>query len=65
MLLDSSPEPDAAAALIEELGGRTAALAEARRHTATARAALAGVALAAGAAAEPRCLLDFLVRRDL
>ncbi|MFJ3307133.1 polyprenyl synthetase family protein [Streptomyces sp. NPDC086549] len=63
-LLDAG-ETDAAAALIEECGGRAAALAEARRHTAAAESALAGVPLAAGAAGELRCLLDFLVRRDL
>ncbi|MGW7382349.1 polyprenyl synthetase family protein [Streptomyces sp. NPDC054794] len=56
---------EAASLLIEEAGGRRAALAEARRHTATARTALAGVPLAPGAAGELRSLLDFLVRRDL
>ncbi|MFF4394801.1 polyprenyl synthetase family protein [Streptomyces sp. NPDC001480] len=64
-LLDSGGEPDTAAALIEELGGRAAALAEARRHTVTARTALAGVPSATGAAADLGRLLDFLVRRDL
>ncbi|MFF4486715.1 polyprenyl synthetase family protein [Streptomyces sp. NPDC001544] len=64
-LLDSPGETEAAAELVEELGGRAAALAEARRHTATARAALTAEPLAAGAAGELRCLLDFLVARDL
>ncbi|MFI5685112.1 polyprenyl synthetase family protein [Streptomyces sp. NPDC051636] len=64
-LLDSPGETDAASALIEELGGRAAALTEARRHTAAARAALAAVPLATGAAEELRCLLDHLVVRDL
>ncbi|MFC9129923.1 polyprenyl synthetase family protein [Streptomyces sp. NPDC057099] len=64
-LLESGDEPDAAAALIEEAGGRSAALAEARRHLAVVETALAGVPLAAGAAGELRSLLDFLVRRDV
>ncbi|MGI5423351.1 polyprenyl synthetase family protein [Streptomyces sp. CA-179760] len=64
-LLESGEEPDAAAALIEEAGGRSAALAEARRHIAAVDSALAGVPLAAGAVDELRSLLDFLVRRDV
>lgn len=50
-LLESGEEPDAAAALIEDAGGRSTALAEARRHIAAVETALAGVPLAAGAAA--------------
>ncbi|MFC9504582.1 polyprenyl synthetase family protein [Streptomyces sp. NPDC057002] len=64
-LLERGEEPDAAAALIEEAGGRSAALAEARRHLAAVETALAGVPLAAGAAGELRSLLGFLVRRDV
>ncbi|GAB2727364.1 polyprenyl synthetase family protein [Streptomyces bullii] len=56
---------EAAAALIEEAGGRSAALAEARRHLSAVEAALSGVPLDAGAAGELRALLGFLVRRDL
>ncbi|RZB19042.1 hypothetical protein StrepF001_08970 [Streptomyces sp. F001] len=58
-------EPGEAAALTDEAGGRTAALAEAHRHIAAADAALTGVPLQARAVAELRALLDFLVRRDL
>ncbi|MEU9156724.1 polyprenyl synthetase family protein [Streptomyces sp. NPDC048417] len=61
-LLDTPGHAGAAAALIEEAGGRAAALAEARRHTARAEALLAGEPLAS---AELRGLLDYLVRRDL
>ncbi|MFE4966783.1 polyprenyl synthetase family protein [Streptomyces sp. NPDC056660] len=61
-LLDTPGQAGEAAALIEEAGGRAAALAEARRHTARAEALLAGLPLAS---AELRGLLDFLVRRDL
>ncbi|QEU84214.1 polyprenyl synthetase family protein [Streptomyces viridosporus] len=64
-LLESGTDPAAAAALIEEAGGRSAALAEARRHLTAAEAALTAVPLEAGAAADLRSLLDFLVRRDL
>ncbi|WP_079051392.1 polyprenyl synthetase family protein [Streptomyces curacoi] len=58
-------DPGAAAALIEEAGGRAAALAEARRQVTAVAAALADVPLEAGPARELRSLLDFLVRRDL
>ncbi|MGW2964826.1 polyprenyl synthetase family protein [Streptomyces sp. NPDC001220] len=61
-LLDTPGQAGAAAALTEEAGGRRAALAEARRHTARAEALLTGLPLAS---AELRGLLDFLVRRDL
>ncbi|WP_081238872.1 polyprenyl synthetase family protein [Streptomyces viridosporus] len=64
-LLESGTDPAAAAALIEEAGGRSAALAEARRHLTAVEAALTAVPLEAGAAADLRSLLDFLVRRDL
>ncbi|WP_190054835.1 polyprenyl synthetase family protein [Streptomyces lomondensis] len=64
-LLETGDEPDAAAALIEEAGGRSAAMAEARRHLAAVETALAGVPSAAGAVGELRSLLGFLVRRDL
>lgn len=57
-------DPEEAAALIEEAGGRAAALAEARRQVAAVEA-LAGVPLRARAPDELRSLLDFLVRRDL
>ncbi|MFF4899617.1 polyprenyl synthetase family protein [Streptomyces sp. NPDC001068] len=61
-LLDTPGRTGEAAALVEEAGGRAAAVAEARRHTARAEALLAGLP------AEPaglRGLLEFLVRRDL
>ncbi|MFE3168563.1 polyprenyl synthetase family protein [Streptomyces sp. NPDC059224] len=61
-LLDTPARAAEAAVLIEEAGGRAAALAEARRHTARAEALLAGPS---PASAELRGLLDFLVRRDL
>lgn len=64
-LLESAGEPAEAAALTDEAGGRTAALAEAHRHITAADAALTGVPLHARAVAELRALLDFLVRRDL
>lgn len=64
-LVESAAEPAEVAALIEESGGRSAGLAEARRHVTAAEAALADVPLAAGAVGELRSLLDFLVRRDL
>ncbi|WP_416958225.1 polyprenyl synthetase family protein [Streptomyces sp. Agncl-13] len=64
-LLESGTEPAVAAALIEEAGGRAAALAEARRHIGAVETALAGVPLTAGPADDLRSLLEFLVRRDL
>ena len=64
-LLESGAEPAVTAGLIEEAGGRAAALAEARRHIAAAKTALAGVPLAAGPADDLRSLLELLVRRDL
>ncbi|KOG35193.1 polyprenyl synthetase family protein [Streptomyces resistomycificus] len=64
-VLESAGDPAVAAALIDEAGGRTAALAEARRHVAAAEAALAGLPIPAGAADDLRSLLDFLVCRDL
>nr|WP_203614504.1 polyprenyl synthetase family protein [Streptomyces sp. SID13726] len=53
-LLESDGTPQEIAALVERCGGRTAALAEARRHIA-----------AAGTVHELRPLLDYLVRREL
>jgi geranylgeranyl diphosphate synthase type I len=54
-----------AAALIETAGGRTAALAEARTHTAAARQLLGTARLAAGPAEELTRLLDHLAGRAL
>ncbi|MET8244466.1 polyprenyl synthetase family protein [Streptomyces sp. NPDC005202] len=64
-LLESDGNPAEAVALIEAAGGRTAALAEARRHVAAAETALAGAPLEATAAAQLRSLPAFLVGRDL
>ncbi|MFI1363645.1 polyprenyl synthetase family protein [Streptomyces griseochromogenes] len=64
-LLACDARTEEAAALIEEAGGRAAALAEARARTAAARALLTELPLAAGAAGELCALLDFLVGRDL
>ncbi|MER6566002.1 polyprenyl synthetase family protein [Streptomyces sp. NPDC001093] len=63
-LLDSPGRAAEAAALIEAAGGRTAALAEARAHTAAARALLSEAPLAAEAAGDLFRLLDFLVGRE-
>ncbi|MFJ5774261.1 polyprenyl synthetase family protein [Streptomyces sp. NPDC093094] len=62
-LLDTDPQ--GAAALIEEAGGRSAALAEARRHLTAAETALAGVPLRATTADELRSLIAFLVNREV
>ncbi|WP_405623076.1 polyprenyl synthetase family protein [Streptomyces sp. NBC_00076] len=64
-LLESDAEPARAAALIEEAGGRSAAVTEARRHIAAVDALLAEVPLEPAARGDLRSLLDFLVRRDL
>ncbi|MFE5889912.1 polyprenyl synthetase family protein [Streptomyces sp. NPDC056462] len=64
-LLDSAADPAEVASLIEEADGRSAALAEARRHVTAVDAALADVPLKAGPVGELRSLLGFLVRRDL
>ncbi|MFF4258348.1 polyprenyl synthetase family protein [Streptomyces sp. NPDC001663] len=64
-LLEAGGEPEEAAALIDELGGRSAAVAEARSHVAAVEKALADVALDGRAADELRSLLGFLVQRDL
>jgi geranylgeranyl diphosphate synthase type I len=64
-LLESGEAPQTAATLIEEAGGRSAALTEARRHITAVETALAGVPLTAGAAGELRSLLGYLVRRDV
>ncbi|MFF7872360.1 polyprenyl synthetase family protein [Streptomyces qaidamensis] len=63
-LLETEDAPETAAALIEEAGGRSAAMAEARRHITAVETALAGAPLAAGPAADLRSLLAYLVRRD-
>ncbi|AXE83563.1 polyprenyl synthetase family protein [Streptomyces sp. Go-475] len=63
-LLQAGDDPGQAAALIEEAGGRAAALTEARRHLATVETALGGVPLAAGAADDLRSLLAYLALRD-
>ncbi|MCD9877780.1 polyprenyl synthetase family protein [Streptomyces guryensis] len=64
-LLDAGGEVGDAAALIEALGGRTEALAEARAHLAAVESALADVPLEARPVDELRSLLEYLVRRDL
>ncbi|GGW40900.1 dimethylallyltransferase [Streptomyces lucensis JCM 4490] len=64
-LLGSPGHIEEAAELIDRAGGRAAALAGARAHTAAARALLADAPLAAGAADELRRLLDHLVDREL
>ncbi|MFE9444529.1 polyprenyl synthetase family protein [Streptomyces sp. NPDC006602] len=64
-VLEGAGEPEEAAALIDETGGRAAALAETRRHVAAVESAIADVPIVAGAADDLRSLLDFLVRRDL
>ncbi|MGW6909411.1 polyprenyl synthetase family protein [Streptomyces sp. NPDC054940] len=64
-LLESAADLADTAALIEELGGRSAGLAEARRQLTAAEAALADVPLEAEVAGELRSLIGFLVRRDL
>ncbi|MEV6114425.1 polyprenyl synthetase family protein [Streptomyces sp. NPDC052109] len=64
-LLDAPGMAEEAAALIEAAGGRTATLAEARRHTVAARALLSAAPLAARAAGDLFRLLDFLADREL
>ncbi|MEU8967690.1 polyprenyl synthetase family protein [Streptomyces monashensis] len=64
-LLGRPERTEEAAALIEAAGGRTAALAQARRHTEAARATLAEAPLAPTAAGELRTLLDHLAGREL
>ncbi|KOU69292.1 polyprenyl diphosphate synthase [Streptomyces sp. MMG1533] len=64
-LLESAGDPAEAAVLIDEAGGREAALAEAHRHVTAVESALADVPIAGGAADDLRSLLAFLVRRDL
>ncbi|MFD7246954.1 polyprenyl synthetase family protein [Streptomyces massasporeus] len=67
-LLESGDAPETAAVLIEEAGGRSAALAEARRHITAVETALADVPptdRAVRAADELRSLLGYLVRRDV
>ncbi|MFI8189168.1 polyprenyl synthetase family protein [Streptomyces sp. NPDC085946] len=62
-LLDTDPR--AAADLIEEAGGRSAALAAARHHLTAVESVLAGVPLETKAAGDLRSLLGHLVRRQL
>ncbi|CAM5542471.1 hypothetical protein SCANM63S_08931 [Streptomyces canarius] len=64
-LLGPDGHAEEAAALIEAAGGRTAALAEARTHTAAARELLATASLATGAAEALTELLESLVGRAL
>ncbi|MFJ4580072.1 polyprenyl synthetase family protein [Streptomyces echinatus] len=64
-LLGDPGHAQEAAALIEAAGGRAAALAEARDHTAAARRLLGTAPLAAGPAGELTRLLDHLVGRAL
>ncbi|WP_328492354.1 polyprenyl synthetase family protein [Streptomyces sp. NBC_00414] len=69
-LLNSAEALDAtaagcAAALIEDAGGRGAALAEARRHIAVVDACLDSLPSASRATDDLRALLDFLVRREM
>ncbi|MER8061947.1 MULTISPECIES: polyprenyl synthetase family protein [unclassified Streptomyces] len=64
-LLNSPGRTAQAADLIERAGGRTAALAEARTHTATARTLLTRAPLATGAAQDLLTVLDFLVGREV
>ncbi|MFJ7151349.1 polyprenyl synthetase family protein [Streptomyces sp. NPDC100445] len=62
-LLDRPGRAEEAAALVEAAGGRAAALAEARAHTATARRLLADGPLATGPAGELARLVDLLADR--
>ncbi|WP_420708942.1 polyprenyl synthetase family protein [Streptomyces sp. NRRL B-1140] len=64
-LLTSGAATGTAAALIEEAGGRAAALTEARRHLTAVETSLSGVPLAAEAVGDLRSLLGYLVRRDV
>ncbi|WP_093781225.1 polyprenyl synthetase family protein [Streptomyces sp. yr375] len=64
-LLERGGDPGAAAELVEAAGGRTAALAEAGRQVAAAESALAELPWTADALRDLRCLVDFVVRRDL
>ncbi|MGW0211572.1 polyprenyl synthetase family protein [Streptomyces sp. NPDC003233] len=64
-LLDAPGREAEAAALIDAAGGRTAALTQARAHTATARALLSAAPLATQAAGQLVQLLDHLAGRRL
>ncbi|MGW5431342.1 polyprenyl synthetase family protein [Streptomyces sp. NPDC004059] len=64
-LLDTPGRAAQAAALIEAAGGRTAALTEARAHTAAARALIAEAPLTADAAGHLLQLLHHLLDREL
>ncbi|GAA0495182.1 polyprenyl synthetase family protein [Streptomyces sp. NPDC046215] len=70
LLLGSDAPPGAAeagraAAVVEDAGGRTFTLEEARRHATAARAALSGVPLAEPAAAELVALSEYLLDRQV
>ncbi|MGI5451923.1 polyprenyl synthetase family protein [Streptomyces sp. CA-249302] len=65
VLLDRGDAPAEAAELIETVGGRSTALAEARRHITAVEAALAEVPLEGRAGDELRALLSYLLRRDV
>ncbi|MFJ4277290.1 polyprenyl synthetase family protein [Streptomyces massasporeus] len=64
-LLESGDAPETTAALIEEAGGRSAALAEARRHINAVETALADVPSTGRATDDLRSLLGYLVRREV
>ncbi|MEU6540142.1 polyprenyl synthetase family protein [Streptomyces sp. NPDC047000] len=65
LLLERADAPEETAALIDALGGRSTALAQARRHLAAAETALGDLPLEPGPVDALHALLDFLVRRDL
>ncbi|MFX4294824.1 polyprenyl synthetase family protein [Streptomyces bohaiensis] len=62
-VLERDGDPAEAAALAEEAGGRTAALAEAHRHLAAARSALSEPTLGPRAVRELTALAEYAVRR--
>ncbi|MHB9863672.1 polyprenyl synthetase family protein [Streptomyces sp. YIM S03343] len=65
VLLEHADAPGETAALIDAMGGRSTALAQARRHLTAAEAALTNLPLEPGPVDALRTLLDFLVCRDL
>jgi geranylgeranyl diphosphate synthase type I len=65
VLLERADAPEETAALIDALGGRATALAQARRHLAAAETVLADLPLEPGPGHALGALLDFLVCRDL
>jgi geranylgeranyl diphosphate synthase type I len=64
-LLDTGEDVEEAAALIEATGGRTAAMAEARRHITAVEGALTDAPLQQRAVDELRALLEYLARREV